>query len=49
MQNRHNEGVNVGYADGHAKWLQGSQLINIPAAGTAAYTEFARLWGHQLN
>ena len=49
VQNRHNEGVNVGYADGHAKWLQGSQLINIPAAGTPAYTEFARLWGHQLN
>jgi prepilin-type N-terminal cleavage/methylation domain-containing protein/prepilin-type processing-associated H-X9-DG protein len=26
MDLRHNEGVNMGFADGHAKWMQGSEL-----------------------
>ncbi len=49
VQDRHNEGVNCGYCDGHAKWVKGSTLINIPAAGTQQYTDFAIMWGHQLQ
>ncbi len=46
---RHNDGVNIGYCDGHAKWQKVSVLMSIPAAGTAERTEFDRLWGHQLR
>ncbi|MGE5530653.1 MAG: H-X9-DG-CTERM domain-containing protein, partial [Bacteroidota bacterium] len=26
MDGRHNNGINVGFCDGHAKWLQGSKI-----------------------
>ena len=39
---RHNEGANIGFADGHCKWLQGS---NVPAdtydgSGSSTMTKF---------
>ena len=38
---RHNEGANVGFVDGHAKWLAGSTIKgNLPAAG---------VWTNYLN
>jgi len=46
---RHNEGVNLGYCDGHAKWQKGSVLMSVPPAGTTEWLAFARLWGHRLN
>jgi len=46
---RHNEGCNVGFCDGHAKWMKSTQIIYPPAPGTTAYTEFERFWGHRLN
>lgn len=46
---RHNEGVNVGYCDGHGKWIKSSVLLAVPAAGTPERTEFERLWGHRFN
>ena len=36
---RHSEGANVGFADGHAKWLKTSFI-------TGAGTQQQRLWGH---
>jgi len=46
---RHNEGANVGFCDGHAKWRKASELLGLPAAGTPARTTFERLWGHRLS
>jgi prepilin-type N-terminal cleavage/methylation domain-containing protein/prepilin-type processing-associated H-X9-DG protein len=46
---RHNEGNNIGYADGHAKWLKATTMVNIPTAGTPERVEFERMWGHRLN
>ncbi|MBM3475289.1 MAG: DUF1559 domain-containing protein [Armatimonadetes bacterium] len=46
---RHNEGNNIGYCDGHAKWLKATTMVNIPTAGTPERIEFERLWGHRLN
>jgi prepilin-type N-terminal cleavage/methylation domain-containing protein/prepilin-type processing-associated H-X9-DG protein len=48
-QTRHNEGVNLAFCDGHAKWQKASSLMSIPAAGTPERTEFERMWGHRLN
>jgi len=48
-EDRHNEGVNVGYCDGHAKWLKGEQLMSVPATGTQQRTDFEILWGHRLG
>ncbi|MEN6643889.1 MAG: prepilin-type N-terminal cleavage/methylation domain-containing protein [Armatimonadia bacterium] len=38
LPNRHNDGVNVGFVDGHAKWYKPTDLMQ-PAASTAY-----RLW-----
>jgi len=47
---RHNEGCNVGFLDGHAKWMKSTQLLNVPAAGTSQERiDFERLWGHKLD
>jgi prepilin-type N-terminal cleavage/methylation domain-containing protein/prepilin-type processing-associated H-X9-DG protein len=47
---RHNEGVNVGFCDGHAKWRRATDLIRaVPPAGTQDRIDFERLWGHRLN
>jgi len=37
---RHNEGANIGFADGHGKWMKGS---NIPSAVTDPVNE-SRFW-----
>ncbi len=42
---RHNEGCNLGFSDGHGKWLKGS---NIPAESTAD-TAAGRFWYPQAN
>ncbi len=49
LQSRHNDGVTVGFADGHAKCMRGEELLNPPAEGTQDRIEFNRLWGHRLN
>lgn len=46
---RHNDGVNLTYCDGHAKWQKATVLLSVPAAGTPERTEFERMWGHRLN
>jgi prepilin-type processing-associated H-X9-DG protein len=34
-RNRHNEGANIGYADGHAKWEKGSNIPDRDIEGSA--------------
>ncbi|MBC7289451.1 MAG: DUF1559 domain-containing protein, partial [Armatimonadetes bacterium] len=46
---RHNDGVNVSFLDGHAKWLRADKLLNIPPGGTPERADFERLWGHRLD
>jgi len=46
---RHNEGVNLGFCDGHAKWQKSTTLLTVPATGTPERTEFERTWGHRMN
>jgi prepilin-type N-terminal cleavage/methylation domain-containing protein/prepilin-type processing-associated H-X9-DG protein len=46
---RHNEGVNVGFCDGHGKWMKAMTLVSPPAAGTPEGDNFDRLWGHKMN
>jgi prepilin-type N-terminal cleavage/methylation domain-containing protein/prepilin-type processing-associated H-X9-DG protein len=46
---RHNDGSNVGFCDGHAKWKKATEMLSVPATGTQQYTDFARFWGHVLN
>jgi len=46
---RHNEGCNVGYCDGHAKWQKSSKLLSLPAAGTQERIDFEILWGHRMQ
>ena len=47
--NRHNEGVNCGFCDGHAKWRKATDLLGIPPAGTQQRIDFERMWGHRLS
>jgi len=46
---RHNEGCNVGFADGHVKWLKRTKLVTIPAVSAPERVDFERLWGHRLD
>jgi prepilin-type N-terminal cleavage/methylation domain-containing protein/prepilin-type processing-associated H-X9-DG protein len=47
---RHNEGSNIAFLDGHAKWLKATQLLTVPPVGTSQERiNFERLWGHRLD
>jgi len=46
---RHNEGINVEYCDGHAKWVKASTLLTVPAAADPTRADVERMWGHRMN
>jgi len=46
---RHNGGCNIGFCDGHSKWLKYEVIMGTPDPASPARADHERFWGHRLN
>ena len=44
---RHNGGCNVGFCDGHSKWLKYETIMGAPDPASPARADYERFWGHR--